>query len=173
MRKSDYEDLNVAQRFFYEHRRELLSRLNGRLAKIDLEELTQRIAFELRKIDDETFANLDDPRAFIFKIIKRRAIDLDREAESRTGHGKEVAVDSYEPLWLRSTPATNPEDTMIAALYVEQIWNRLSDEEKQLLSYHFFDGRNAKEIARLTGLSHDVVRKRLSRLLKKLREDPP
>lgn len=173
MRKSDYEDLNVAQRFFYEHRRELLARLNGRLAKIDLEELAQRVGYELRKIDDETFVNLEHPRAFIFKIIKRRAIDLDRQDESRTGHGSEVPVDSYEPLWLPSTPASNPEDTMIAALYVEEIWNRLNDEEQQLLSYYFFDGRKSKEIAQLTGLSPDVVRKRLSRLLKKLREDPP
>ena len=173
MRKRDYEDLNVAQTFFFEHRRELLARLNGQRTKIDLEELAQLVGYELRKIDNETFATLDDPRAFIFKILKRRAIDLNRQYDSRTGHGSEVAVNSYEPLWLPSTPATNPENAMIAALYIEQVWNRLSEEEQQLLGYHFFDGRSSKEIAQLTGLSPQVVRKRLSRLVKKLREDPP
>ena len=173
MRKSDYEDLNVAQRFFYEHQKELLARLNGRLRKIDLEELTQRVGLELKKITDEKFYSLDDPRAFIFTILKRRAIDLEREDESRTGHDSEVPIDGYEPLWLPSTPATNPEDTMMAMVYVQEIWNRLSEEEQQLVTYRFFDGLKSEEIAELMGLSPAVVRKRLSRLLKKLREDPP
>ena len=172
MRKSEYEDLNVAQIYFYEHRRELLARLNGKLAKIDLEDLAQLVAFELRKFDDETFANLDNQRAFVFEIVKRKAIDMGRQHESRTGHGREVAVESYEPLWLPN-PATNPEDSINAKLFVQKIWKRLNKDEKQLLRYHFFDGRNSREIAQLTGLSPEVVRQRLSRLLKKLREDPP
>jgi RNA polymerase sigma-70 factor (ECF subfamily) len=172
MKKSDYEDLNVAQIYFYEHRRELLARLNGKLAKIDLEELAQRVFSELEKIDDKSFSALDNQHAFVFKVVKRRAIDMDRQHESRTGHGKEVAVDSYEPLWVPSA-ATNPEDTIIATLFVKQIWKRLSKEEKQLLSYHFFDGRDSNEIAQLMGLTPPTVRQRLKRLLQKLREDPP
>ena len=173
MRNSDYEDLNVAQRFYYEHRGELFARLNGHQRKIDLEELDQIVGVELGKIDDETFYSLNNPSGFIFTIIKRRARDLERQDDSRTGHGSEVPVESYEPLWLPATAATNPEDAMIAALDVEKIWNGLSEEEQQLLIYRLFEGRDWKEIAQLMGLSPGVVSKRFSRLLKKLREDPP
>jgi RNA polymerase sigma factor (sigma-70 family) len=172
MKKSDYEGLNVAQIYFYEHRRELLARLNGKLAKIDLEELAQCVFCELDKIDDKTFAALDNQHAFVFTIVNRRAIDMDRQHESRTGHGREVAVDSYEPLWVPSA-ASNPEDTIVAKLFVQKKWKRLSKEEKQLLSYHFFDGRDSNEIAQLMGLTPPAVRQRLKRLLKKLRDDPP
>lgn len=172
MRKSDYEDLNVAQIYFYEHRRELLARLNGKLAKIDPEELSQLVAFELRKIDDETFANLDNQGGFVFEIVKRKAIDLDRQHKSRTGHGREVAGESYKLQW-DSGPATNPVDAIDAKLFVQKIWKGLNNDEKQLIRYYFFDGRKSKEIAKLMGLSPEVVRQRLLRLLKKLRKDPP
>lgn len=172
MRESDYEELNVAQIYFYEHRRELLARLNGKLAKIDLEDLAQCVLCELAKIDDKTFDSLDNQHAFVFTIVNRRAIDMGRQRESRTGHGKEVAVDSYEPLWVPSA-ASNPEDTIVAKLTVEKKWKRLNKEEKQIFSYHFFDGLNSNEIAQLMGLTPAAVRKRLERLLQKLREDPP
>lgn len=172
MRKSDYEDLNVAQIYFYEHRRELLARLNGKLAKTDLEDLAQCVVCELEKIDDKTFDALDNPHAYVFTIVNRRAIDMGRQHDSSTGHGKEVAVDSYEPLWVPSA-ASNPEDAIVAKLTVEKRWKGLSKEEKQLFSYYFFDGLNSKAIAQVMGLTPAAVRKRLERLREKLREDPP
>ena len=47
---------------------------------------------------------------------------------------------------------------------------RLDPETRELLSLRFGEELSHKEIAQLTGLSHDAVRQRLSRTLRELRE---
>ncbi len=172
MKKSDYQGLNVTQTFFYEHLRELLAPLNGWRAKIDFEELKQLVAVKLGNIDDEKFRNLEEPRAYIFKITKRTAIDLYRQNVSHTGNGRQVPFDTYELAWVPSKPSTNPEETMMAKSHVEQVLSGCNEEEQLLLGY-IYEELSFEEIAKKMGITEEAVRQRKSRLFKKLRSKNP
>jgi RNA polymerase sigma factor (sigma-70 family) len=172
MKSSNYEGLNDAQEFFYGHLPQLLAPLKDFREKIDFEELEQVVAFDLRLIKDEKFANLKDPLAYLFKITKFKAIDLYRQTMSRTGNGRQVSFNDYQLLWLPDKPGTNPEETMMANLDFAQLWRRCNKEERQLLEM-IFDGLSPQQIAKEIGISAETVRQRKSRLFKKLRNRNP
>lgn len=47
---------------------------------------------------------------------------------------------------------------------------QLPDEEQQIFTLFYFEGKNAKEISEIIPLSHDTIRKKLERSKKKLKE---
>ena len=172
MKNGNHEDLNVAQEFFYEHLTELLVLMNDLKGMIDFEELEQVVAFKLRHLKDEKFANLEEPLAYVYRIVRNNGIDLLRKTLSRTGNGRQVSFSDYKHAWPPDKPGTNPEETMVAKLHFEEVWRRCNEEDRQLLEY-IFDQVPNEEIAEELGISPVAVRKRKSRLFKKLRERNP
>lgn len=56
-----------------------------------------------------------------------------------------------------------------AQLTMKEWWGNLSETDKKLLGYTYFDGFSAREIADLTGMhSQDTVRQRKSELMREL-----
>ena len=191
MKKSAYGDLNLAQSFFNEHKNELLASLNGWKDQIELDDLSQLVLLKLGKVKDRTFVNLQNPRAYTFKILNNAAIDLARKTKRRTGNGAESGGqfgkdkpngkgkdknqdqdNVYELEWHETGPGLSPEDTMLAKICVDEFFRRCTKEEKELLGYVYEDLEN-QEIAERMGIPQATVRKRKERLFRKLRKDPP
>ena len=74
---------------------------------------------------------------------------LDYLADGQTPENRYIQQETYRFLW--------------------QCIEELPQQERELLTLHYFSGLQLKEIASLTGISYTAIRKRMERLKEKLR----
>ena len=61
------------------------------------------------------------------------------------------------------------ESNLTESLQVRQVFARLSDEERMIISLHLFGGYTSREIGEIMGLNNNTVRSKESRALDKMR----
>lgn len=133
--------------------------LTGRRAVA--EEIVQEVFLQLHV----RWAEIDEPRAWLFRSVRNRAInhirDHRRELLQRVegnGLGPHPEVDSPEALLLR----------MEAAQAVRQLLEELEETDRQLVKLKYFENLKYREISERTGLTVGNVGYRLHHLLKEL-----
>ena len=124
-------------------------------------------------VDDiVTEAFLAEPRfkgnsefsTWFFSIARRQCLDVQRRELRR----REVALDAALELTVDAPDA----DKIIPAINLAEITGDLHEEEKELIELRL-RGWSHSEIAKMSGRTHNSVRCRWRRLLKKLRAKHP
>jgi RNA polymerase sigma factor (sigma-70 family) len=100
------------------------------------------------------------------KLIALAATIVRRKIARHWRHLKREAMFPEHEL-ADSHPVADPHDVLSAQELSDEIMNRLSDEDRQVLELRML-GHSTAEAARQLGLNPNVVRIRLSRLRKKL-----
>ena len=113
------------------------------------------IAKNIQKISD---IHAHKTRAYVVIIVERKAIDIYRAKQRRADAGFDEAYEGAV------TPA--PTDNTAA-----QAMARLPDKYRELLYLKHYCGYSSKEIAKMMGLSDDMVRRTLSDARKRLKEE--
>lgn len=111
----------------------------------------------------ETIRKLRDADAFrswIFKILSNKCRKKIREYQKRREEFHEN-VQQFEE---------RPEEDLDRDLQVRQAFYSLDDEERLIVSMKVFGGYKSQEIGKILHKSHNTVRSRLSRALKKMED---
>lgn len=114
-------------------------------------------------------AHLFDPSrssaaSWIIQIAYHRAIDRRRYLTQRQHYNRPELIEEL-------TPAKNPElfDAITARQILEKMREELSEDQRQTLELHFFDGLSFREISERTGQSYGNVRNHYYRGIERLR----
>lgn len=114
-------------------------------------------------------AHLFDPSrssaaSWIIQIAYHRAIDRRRYLTQRQYYNRPELIEEL-------TPAKNPGlfDAITARQILEKMREELSEDQKQTLVLHFFDGLSFREISERTGQSYGNVRNHYYRGIERLR----
>ena len=103
-------------------------------------------------------------RYWLFRVCRNLWIDQCRKNAFTTGP---------EALDFIPDPHT-PESIFLQNEQKKALWaalNTLMPRDREIISLHYFSGLTLKEIASLTGQSHDALRQRMVRLRQKLRKE--
>ncbi|MBI1756261.1 MAG: sigma-70 family RNA polymerase sigma factor [Fimbriimonas ginsengisoli] len=87
-------------------------------------------------------------------------------ARRRRKQSREVPVGLVVPEILEARPGPVASDELALAL------EKLGDADRELIRMRYGSGLNSRQIAEATGLTDAAVRKRLSRALERVRQDP-
>lgn len=108
--------------------------------------------------------------AYLVTIAKRKAVDVYRKASKN----HEVALLNDENELIELPDSFNLEDEVqkkeLRKILLSVI-NSLGEPDSAIIIRRFYLGENSKDIALVTGLSEDNVRKRLSRALRKIEKE--
>ena len=95
-------------------------------------------------------------RAWIFRILTNKCKNKLKEYVYKTVDLEEVENLVFE------------EQEMEEGLHIREVFSRLSDEERLIISMHVFGGYTSKEIAAILHMNANTVRTKESRGLKKM-----
>lgn len=118
------------------------------------EDIAHEVFKKLRSVTNEAWSRMKYKKAYVARAIINCANDL-----TYIDHGSEPLTDNI----LTSTPA----EAMEAAILVSELYHQLSSSEQDLLEL-IFQQFSGEEIASELNVSHSTVRKRISRLKRKL-----
>jgi RNA polymerase sigma-70 factor (ECF subfamily) len=139
----------------------LVHRLNGRTH--EAEDLTAEVflkAFEKMGSYEDRGAPFS---AWLYRIAHNSLVDYVRRRPNQPTASLENAVEVQEPLSLRE---------LHSGLTVEQVrgaLDLLTDEQRQVVSLRFLEGKSTLEVAEVTGKSEEAVKKLQSRGLASLK----
>ncbi len=113
----------------------------------------ERIAANLDKI-----LEIDCPqtKSFIVIIVERVAIDIYRR-NSRI-RNNEMSADKLE-----ESPVILTKDQALEDVEMADVFRRLPKKYSEVMSYHYMNGMTMEEIAKLTDISVEAVKKRIQR----------
>ena len=74
------------------------------------------------------------------------------------------------PVWLRSstTAQSNVEDLVLSGIWLEQVLDTLTEEERRIVQEFYINGKNEREACAALGLPKTTFRRREQRLREKL-----
>lgn len=131
----------------------------------DAEDLVQEVCVRAFPRLEE-LEQLDQPRAWLLRVLRRIFIDQTRRYERRH-------VDSLETVDQAAMTASTPgplEETESAerAERLARAWLRLDKDNRSLLALHDVEGYSLAELMRITGLKEGTLKSRLHRARVKL-----
>lgn len=125
------------------------------------EEIVQEVFLQLHV----RWAEIDQPRAWLYRSVRNRAINHIRD------HRREL-LHSAEGNGQPSYPREDSPDALLLRMELAQTLRRLLEEldetDRQLVRLKYFENLKYREISELTGLSVSNVGYRLHHLLKEL-----
>lgn len=131
----------------------------------DIEEVVSDVFVAFYRQLDAVDADKGKLSAYLVTIAKRKSVDRLRSCCSK------YEVSSYDDGFIEIPDSFRMEDeSETGELYrrlVEEI-NALGEPDSTILYRKYYLGESAKQIAQITGLSSDNVRKRIQRALEKL-----
>lgn len=125
----------------------------------DLAQETWRIALERRP------ASLDESRlrGWLATVARRLALRRHRDATAHRAHEERWASERGEPI------AHDTSERALLHKRLAEAVHELDEPYRSAVVLRYFDGLDARAIARRQGISHDAARQRLSRALALLR----
>ncbi|MDD5214713.1 MAG: RNA polymerase sigma factor [Methylococcales bacterium] len=148
---------------FRHHRLELLSFANSSFSQIDAEDLVQEAYLRLLQHPDS--ATIQNPRAYLYKIIANLGFDYHRHDKVHKKHfdsDTEVVFDNVH----------SPQPEIAAHLDSQQILkqclqalNELPDVYRHVFLLHRFDGKSHSEIAQALNLPQRTVERYCAKAL--------
>jgi len=136
-------------------------RLTGNNA--DAEDLVQDLCVRVYPRLDE-LERLDNPRAWLIRVLYRLFIDLTRSRQRSPLRPLE-AVDGGAPIEAVSSEP-GPEqhvEGMLMHARLERAWRHLDEEQRALLVLQCIDGHSLAEIEKITGIARGTLKSRLHR----------
>jgi DNA-directed RNA polymerase specialized sigma24 family protein len=118
-------------------------------------DLAHDVREKCERINDDNWAKIANQEAYIARIIINEANDFCEDH----AHLVELA-----PVVLSSSSV----EAMDAGILVEEVCNKLSDDEKRLIGF-IYEGYSGLEMAKHLGVKCAALRKRLERLKEKIR----
>ncbi|MBN2025103.1 MAG: sigma-70 family RNA polymerase sigma factor [Pirellulales bacterium] len=106
---------------------------------------------------------LDDPAAWLFRVVRNRAIDRGRALRRRRRH--ETAAGQQRAGW---SPAVES-DRLDAAAALAAV-ERLPEEEREIVVARIWGGLTFQQIAAMAGVSDSAAHRRYEKALASLRE---
>lgn len=110
--------------------------------------------------------DVENIRAFLYKVANNLIIDNSRKK-------KEESLDSILEENPQLEPAYRGDRDIESQILLKEIHEKmkyLEEEERNLITFRYFDDLDPKEIAEVLGISANNVSVKLNRALKKLRE---
>ncbi len=105
----------------------------------------------------------DNPLAWVYRVVRNRAIDAARSADRRKKH--EQALAGQRPNWfVQSVETTLDAQTATAALA------ELPDDEREVIVAHLWGGLTFAQVAEVTGMPSSTAHRRYEAGLIRLRE---
>lgn len=126
------------------------------------DDVAQIVIMKLLTHDREKLRSVRDFDSYLFRIARNEALRFQQRSKTKQ---LVQADDDSEPISDRSAFSQQVDSYIL----LKEIWGTLQNEERELFRLMLI-GYKAKDIALRLGLSHDVVRKRVSRLREKLRQ---
>lgn len=136
-------------------------RLTGNDA--DAEDLVQDLCVRVYPRLEE-LENLDNPRAWLMRVLHRLFIDLARSRQRSPLRPLE-SVDSDAPIeGVSSEPSPEQHvEGMLMHARLERAWRHLDEEQRALLMLQGIDGHSLAEIETITGIAQGTLKSRLHR----------
>ena len=160
-------------RLFAQHRDELQRfaqrRLGNREAAADLVQDTfVRFTAALNGNSTTSAAEIDNPRAFLFRITGNLALDALRHDRVVAGVIDPAELDPQHSAALPSPEVEAVDRDLVRRL--QAALTKLPEAQRRVLALKRVEGLSHAEIARRTGLSPAAIEKNLARGLRRLRE---
>ncbi len=131
-----------------------------------MQELWERVLAMRAPRSQKKKLEVINPQAFLFRMLKNLAIDHYRG--NRSLQGTVISLD--ETPWVENQSAhTNDAPSDIEALVLEA-FEKLSDDDREVLVLNIYSGYSYGEIAEMLGKSIDAIWQRASRARVKLRK---
>ena len=123
------------------------------------EEVAQAVFIILAKIRRQTTLYGWLFRATRFAVLNQRRREKNRARREQEAYAMQSASnpDDLNPVWEQITP------------HLDDALDKLPATDRELVMIRYFGNKSHKEVAQTLGVSEDVVRKRLSRAMEKLR----
>jgi RNA polymerase sigma-70 factor (ECF subfamily) len=138
-------------------------RFTGSLA--DAEDLVQETCIRaFREI--ERLSQLENPRAWLLCVMRRRYIDETRRYERRHASSFDDVAENLV-FCERPGPAEAVESELMARR-IETSWRKLGKDHRSLLVLHDVEGYSLSELEKMTGLRQGTIKSRLHRARVKL-----
>lgn len=106
------------------------------------------------------------PRAWLFKVVRNRAISLGRSERRRERH--ESLGAARRQIWF--IPAQSPLDAELDPLQAMTALENLPDEPREVVILHLWGGLSFTEIATLLNSSRSTVHRQYQEAIRLLRE---
>ena len=149
----------------------------GLAARVDPEGVVQNAYLRARRRWADAAERPADLYAWVYGIVRDRAID---EARAALGPTRDASRDQPWPdesvaqLALRLVPSQTGPSTAAArneqVALVREATARLRPDDQELLSMHYFDGLTFKQIGAVLGVAENTANARCVRALLKLRK---
>ncbi len=128
------------------------------------------------KLHDKQLAQDITQETFLRLFRQDLSLDSNKEMPYLYTIAKNLCIDNFrkktaESLEDVTEPAYNPTEDWINNLTLKSIISRLSQEEQELIFLRYVNETGVAAICRITGFSRFAVYRRLSKALKRLKEE--
>ena len=124
------------------------------------EDLRQTALLKYFQLDENSRAQIRNPNAFLFKVMKNEVLNWYRKARS-VSHIESLEDEDLER---RFADTSRLDDQLL----LREIWSQVEGEDRRLFELLTF-GYTGKEIALRLGISQAAARQRVSRLIAKIK----
>lgn len=146
------------------------NKLSSFCSEEDMEEVVSDVFIAFYNQTESVDLSKGSLAAYLSVIAKRKAVDRFRKISS----GREIKLVYEEDEYIDLPDDFNLEDEIQQKEIRKKLIARiiaLGEPDSTILIHRFYLGESAKEIAAVTGLNQDNVRKRLSRALRKIEKE--
>lgn len=116
------------------------------------------------------FWHYEDKEDYFMRLLKTPRQIRDKETqEVIVVPAREIPMEQI-PVWLRSstTAQSNVEDLVLSGIWLEQVLDTLTEEERRIVQEFYINGKNEREACAALGLPKTTFRRREQRLREKL-----
>ncbi|WP_028518290.1 RNA polymerase sigma factor [Ruminococcus flavefaciens] len=147
----------------------VFNRLRSFASREDIDECVSDVFSDIFLKYDPNREYSGDVKGYVATISKRRSIDMFRRLNARKADT--VSIDGDDALQLASSERVDEitERTETAHEVLDAV-NSLGEPDSTIIMQKYYYGKSSYEIADMVGMKADAVRKRLSRVLKRLRD---
>ena len=152
----------IVQKLYLTYKKELCGFIVGKysLDYSQAEDIIQTVF--VRFTEFEPVDEIENPRAFLYKMCSNIAIDRLRHEKVKNKYFDTNSL--YEEPYTEIGPEEEIESRQRLGLITKAMW-AMPSKRRELLAMKGFDGLSYAEIARRVGLSETVVRKHISKAL--------
>jgi RNA polymerase sigma factor (sigma-70 family) len=150
-------------------------RVLGHTGRIDLDDLVQDVLLRLQSgAVLERVASARNPLGYLLQIVRNAALDAVRRLRRETERYGSVPFHDLSPSlefisfeqW-----AGSGEYRTLRLRRLREVLADLSEDDRRLLRWRFWEGRSTRDIAGELGASYSAVAVRIHRLLRRMRDD--
>lgn len=150
--------MKCVQKAWNNHQPELRDFFRGRLGEVHWADDLLQDVFVKALANRETFCQLTNTRAWLYRVAKNRLIDFQRSHKYYTEVSDYYPVEIYEP-----SPLENLSKCLLPVL------KNLSADDQDIIEWCDLEGLHQAEYARLKDLSIVAAKSRIQRARKRLK----